>query len=1141
MNHRATGVSRIRELFIQSKNLPAQERKPFLEQACGDDTATLETVLDLLSHETSDSAPLDNISEYLDELRKNNAAELVNQSLGMAPQELRPIVKFPKPEIENFQILEPLGTGGMGVVYLATQLEPIRRTVAIKVIKPGMDTIQVLTRFGREQNALATLSHPGIAAIYEAGSTATGQPYFAMELVRGEPIDLFCRDNDLSNKEKLELIVQLCQAVEHAHSNNILHRDLKPSNVLVTERNNKAIVQVIDFGVAKILADDSDEQTRFTYFSQLIGTPLYMSPEQILGEEELGVECDVYSLGCLLFKLLTGTTPLEASNFSIKSPEKLRTNIEFFEPRRPSLVAASRKLREQIPAELDWVILKALSTRPEHRYASTEEFRTDLSRCLNHQPVHARPPSWHYRIQKLCQRNGKTICLAAALLSIGLLIGNWLTPRTTEVQDLQEAFALKGMLKAFTEDRWDQIRSKDLPRQANGNLLGTRTAPDSEGSNGASLRKFLSLLGAPKPDLAFPHPAVVTGLSAAPVRQLIASACEDTHVRIWDLEQQSLLFDLTEHDDMVTSVRFSPNEELLASGDRDGHICIWSVPEFKLLSKTGERDGGIESLAWSDDSDLVAGGVRYDHVAILDQTGKEIAELNHGNKDRLRYESLCFQAGARRLVLPSGAHELGIFDCDRLEWISHIPLATTGYKPRALSLLNEKDDACILVGKDAAGVLYRMNLNTLEQQSPIPIHASYPKAIAASPDGNYLAASLSDGSVWLARHQNSLQVHRPVGLSLGANSSSVTKLDWIDSKRLATSDKAGYVQVWNVSQIYPSQSIPIPQFGDWVSQGNTISLSHEKANAVVSDNVNAPPHVKTLRSFFLNGKLSHRESSLTKLVLENGTPSRFRMHDLQSATGLLALELNESLCIVNLRERKVLAQVAIHKLRSKPPSTTLQIGALKWAPQSNCLAMLIGSGELRPSNDEQQALIVLEVDLESESFEPKLEKTIGKNSNELMISKDGSCVWINSIVDNQRVVQLHRTESQTTTTFCISDEWSDLALGNQGTLLAVSNVSGLKIVDPQSGAEIKKLPVFDRCECFFTDEDRLLFVSRHNNTWEVWHVPTGELIHAIEQDPLCRRRALLPHPEFGATLVEVFAQPDQSLNLDLLGTEFNAY
>jgi serine/threonine-protein kinase len=419
-----------RSLFeVAIEKSSPEERAAYLDHACGSDAGlrqeieALLAVHDRLGH-VSAPGHADNLRVTVDD----------------------PIRERPGTVIGPYKLMEQIGEGGMGLVFVAEQQQPLRRKVALKVIKPGMDTRQVIARFEAERQVLALMDHPNIARVHDGGETATGRPYFVMELVKGVPITEYCDQNRVPIRQRLELFVDVCQAVQHAHQKGIIHRDIKPSNVLVVSHDGTPVVKVIDFGVAKATGQKLTDKTMYTQFSQMVGTPLYMSPEQA-GQSGLDVDTrsDIYALGVLLYELLTGTTPFDKERLREADYDELRRIIREEEPPRPStristlgqaatIVSAQRqsdprRLSQLCRGELDWIVMKAMEKDRNRRYETASAYAADVQRYLRDEPVQACPPSAWYRFRKFARRN-KT-ALAAAVLALFILAvlgsgGGWI-------------------------------------------------------------------------------------------------------------------------------------------------------------------------------------------------------------------------------------------------------------------------------------------------------------------------------------------------------------------------------------------------------------------------------------------------------------------------------------------------------------------------------------------------------------------------------------------------------------------------------------------------------------------------------------------------------------------------------------------
>jgi eukaryotic-like serine/threonine-protein kinase len=429
---------RVQAIFLAT--VEQADRAAILDRECGDDLELRRRVEALLKAN-------DEPASYLDQ----PAVEVARP----ATVDYAPITEKPGTMIGPYKLKEQIGEGGFGLVFVAEQQEPVKRKVALKVIKPGMDTREVMARFTAERQALALMDHPNIARVLDAGATDSGRPYFVMELVRGIPITDYCDQNQLSPRDRLDLFITVCQAVQHAHQKGIIHRDIKPSNVLVTSHDGKPVAKVIDFGVAKAISQQLTERSIYTNFAQMIGTPLYMSPEQAeMSGLDIDTRSDIYSLGVLLYELLTGTTPLDKKRFAKAAYDEIRRMIREDEPQKPSTrlstsesiasVAAHRhtepaKLSKLMRGDLDWITMKALEKDRTRRYETANGLARDIQRYLSDEPVEACPPSSTYRLRKFAKKNRAALTTAAAialLLVAGVAGSTWQAVRATRAEAL---------------------------------------------------------------------------------------------------------------------------------------------------------------------------------------------------------------------------------------------------------------------------------------------------------------------------------------------------------------------------------------------------------------------------------------------------------------------------------------------------------------------------------------------------------------------------------------------------------------------------------------------------------------------------------------------------------------------------------
>ncbi len=462
----------LQEIFCEALGLQSQEeRSRFLDSVCADDQEIRAKVDRLLVANEQAGEFLPGASPADEATTDEASVERVGARIG------------------PYKLLEPLGEGAFGTVYMADQREPVRRKVALKVLKPGMDTKSLVARFDAEKQALAMMDHPNIARVFDAGTTPSGRPYFVMELVKGLPITQYADAKNLTTEQRLKLFISVCHAVQHAHQKGIIHRDIKPSNVMVARHDDQPVVKVIDFGIAKALHQPLTEKTLFTGFGQIVGTVLYMSPEQAeLNSLDVDTRSDVYSLGVLLYELLTGVTPHDRKRLLSAAFDEMRNIIRHEEPPRPSTRISSlgnsateicehrqtepARLSALIRGDLDWIVMKTLEKERTRRYDTAKDLADDIEHYLAHEPVEASSPSPIYRVRKFVRRNRAGVGMVTAVVLLAfVLFGNlWygsLATARAKTAELQASVDRQKQLDEARRRRFAEQNQRQAERREN--------------------------------------------------------------------------------------------------------------------------------------------------------------------------------------------------------------------------------------------------------------------------------------------------------------------------------------------------------------------------------------------------------------------------------------------------------------------------------------------------------------------------------------------------------------------------------------------------------------------------------------------------------------------------------------------------
>jgi serine/threonine protein kinase/WD40 repeat protein len=676
-------------------------------------------------------------------------------------------VEIPGCCVGPYKLLEMIGEGGFGVVYMAEQERPVRRRVALKVLKPGMDTRQVVARFEAERQALALMDHPHIARVLDAGSTESGRPYFVMELVRGVAVTDFCDQARLGVRERLALFVDVCQAVQHAHQKGIIHRDIKPSNVLVTLHDGKPVVKVIDFGIAKATGRQLIEKTLFTNFAQMIGTPLYMSPEQAeMSGLDIDTRSDVYSLGVLLYELLTGVTPFDQERLKAAGFDEFRRIIREEEPPNPSTRVSTvgqaaatasekrrsdpRKLSRLFRGEMDWVVMKALEKDRNCRYESASAFAADLQRYLHYEPVQAYPPSALYRFRKFVRRNKRPVLAASfvALALVGGIIGTtWGLFRATDAR--ADAVYEATLKENALEEKVAALAAAENSERAAKNQLFQALVNRARAERGGGRvgQRFETLKAIRQAAQIRMTPELRTEATAALVLTDVELAQEWEG---WPADSVGVSFDAAFHryarldkQGGVTVCRLSDGrEEIIA------RLPVHGKPPFYGLWMS--PDGRYVAYGHSCVRDAVPGGVRLWRL-----DGSEPAVLLD-EPAGTQNSALSFHRNGRQMAIGHPDESVSVYDLMTGQRLRRLSVASA---PPHLAFHPQDDRLAVACGNDVQ--LFETNTGKELPALRHPAAVTWIDHLSWHPDGRRLATSCNDRKVHIWDTQTATEVVSP--------------------------------------------------------------------------------------------------------------------------------------------------------------------------------------------------------------------------------------------------------------------------------------------------------------------------------------------------------------------------------------------